>query len=721
MNTQGDFWYPLVFALAAAAGALWLVSLLRSRKTGRGYPLPVAAVGVAAVILAVRLALYRSGLLPEGGAYGAAEAWVMAAVDVLRYFTMNMEYQLMGLGGEGDTAFRLLDAVLCFLAPVCTFTALFSLLRRLWHLQCWLHLLRPMYYFSELNEKSLYLAQDIFQRWKEARLLQRKPVLVFCGAEGDGPYYAEAKKLGAVFYSGPIHSIPINQQRLHKLTVFLIDQKEETINTSFLKLRPLLDTPVKRLQADRQMYLFSTLESTVLLVDNELERMRRDEKEKRVYAFQLRLVNETMIMAQNLLYEHPLFETGDMRKSGHISMLVVGCGYLGTQITAAAMICGVMDSCTMKIQVIDRDATQIESRFRHDSPGLYAHADVIEEDGGKDIQPKFHQADVRTDQLDKVLKEHCGDCNYIVVCTDDDELNVTTAVFLRRWYRREHPGAHQPEIFAAIRNRERYDSMAVLEKAHKLNIHRFGCSTEIYSVEGVLERKMDQAAAMFNDCYDSTAGGLDMRRLCGHPEEVAVQIRHKLFRQKVVNQRSNQMVALHTVYKVRDALRAAGLTADAAADSADEAALRVVMQAMSAHAPKLYRLEHRRWTMFQLIDGWVLYPESQIPKGGDHRDINGKRHGCIRAYEQLPAFGKEIQSTSDFQAYDKAMCCASVMCWINLNMEPAAARQQRIKLLEQSVRLLCPEDTKTPLCVVCEECMEFLQEVFAKEPGLIVE
>lgn len=720
MNTP-EFWYSLVFTLAAAAGALWLLSLLRSRKSGRGYPLPVAAVGVAAVILAVRLALYRTGLLPEGGAYGAGEAWVMAAVDVLRYFTMNMEYQLIGLGGESDTAFRMLDAALCFLAPVCTFTAVFSLLRRLWHLQCWLHLFRPMYYFSELNEKSLYLAQSIFRRWKAAPLLQSRPVLVFCGAESEGPYSAEAKKLGAVFYADPIQSVPINQLRLHKLTVFLIDQKEETINTAFLKLRPLLDTPVKRLQAERQMYLFSTLESTVLLVDNELERMRRDEEKKQVYAFQLRLVNETMIMAQNLLYEHPLFETGDMKKDGHISMLVVGCGYLGTQITAAAMISGVMDSCTMKIQVIDRDAKLIESRFRHDSPGLYCHAEVIEEDGGRDIQPKFHTADVRTEEMDKVLKEHCGDCNYIVVCTDDDELNVTTAVFLRRWYCREHPGENRPEIFAAIRNREHYDSMAVLERKQKLNIHRFGCSTEIYSVEGVLERKMDQAAAMFNDCYDSTGGGLDMRRLCGHPEEVAVQIRHKLFRQKVVNQRSNQMVALHTVYKVRDALLAAGLTADAAADNADTDALRVVMKAMAAHAPKLHRLEHRRWTMFQLIDGWVVYPADQIPKGGDHRDPNGKRHGCIRSYEQLPGFAKDIQSASDFQSYDKAMCCASIMCWINLNMEPAQARQQRIKLLKQSIRMLCPEDEHTPLCVGCEDCMDFLQEVFAGEKELVTE
>ncbi len=386
-------------------------------------------------------------------------------------------------------------------------------------------------------------------------------------------------------------------------------------------------------------------------------------------AIDLHLVNETEFIAQKLLWEHPLFHA---QKNGKVSMLLVGAGRLGMEILRTAMICGTMYHCELKAVVVDQDAQRLEKQFYHNYPCLKPY---------QKNALTFCQADVTTTELDRALEENGTDCRYIVVATGDDERNLLTAQFLRRWYARKaiQDGTREfgEQLYVAIRSSERHETLSELGEK---NMTLFGSNTRIFSPEELLDRHVDRMAMWYNLCYDE---GLRPGKIFPNPkgtdpdqiqdqrrkreEENKREAKRKYCRLGCDNQRSNQLLALHCLYKLYDLEQFGGLGQDP--DSVKQ--LTGLVHCLSRYSDAMFELEHERWEVFQRLNGWGTFSREQIRAGldsddhqkGTHRHPLAKLHGCMIPYDQLDDLAGQLRR-KDFRLFDKAMCVAGLLVWL---------------------------------------------------------
>ena len=667
------------------------------------------------------------------------ERHLVTFLEALKYFSIGKAFSPIdsSLITDSVSQFYFMEITLSVAAPLCSAVLVLTLLQRVGRIRRILMPWRPVYYFSELNEKSFALAKNIHGIKRQGIDWFRSPILIFCKVDsrdtGDALRFRnEARKLDAVFYEGSIDTIPKSDPWFREVKVFLIDMDEDANVSNLLKLKPWisgngqLDQNPRRTDSD--LLVFSTDPAAELLYDNLLKELR-DERirflvrqvteedikavpddiqkeikqresndqairnaliraaacqlyDKEEARLNLHLINETHLVTQKLLLEHPLFEAVPAGGTPHISVLVVGCGYLGTQFLKNAMLCGMMERYTFQIQVIDQHAKQLDAQFFHDHPFLKRPGRVFKTNTR--AAPVFHEAPVCTEAFDRVLEENCSQCNYIVVATGDDQLNILTAQHLRRWYARqalEQDTPVYPFIFAAVRNSERFATLKPLETNQ---FHLFANNMELFSVDGLIDRKLDAAAAMFNSCYDKSHYLKEPLLLWN--QDIRQESKRHLLRKPLMIQRSNQSVALHSLYKLHDL----------AGSEKDFRTYAAMIDDQDSNT--LCDLEHQRWTLFHALNGWDVYDHDiifatleknpKLLKQGKkvHKDEFIRLHGCMISTEELPAFESKLYNAGvrprpDFLGNDRAMCVASLFAWLILKADPDTAQQIRNELL----------------------------------------
>lgn len=706
------------------------------------------------------------------------ERHLVTFIEALKYFSLSKPFLPLTLDPLPAhlSEYYCLEIVLSVAAPACTAVVVLALLQKAGRVRRWLMPWRPVYYFSELNEKSYALARNISTVKRTGKALLFTPILVFCKVDprDNGNtlrFRNEARELDAVFYADPIYAIPKADPWFREVKVFLIDMDENANMSSALKMKDWI-IGVDREDhtsghTDSDLLVFSTENSAELLFNrllNEVKSSRIRILTKRVSKediqalpkgiraelkqkaiedtapgsnpkpllhklltqkaaemlfdreesrLNLHLINETRQVTQKLLLEHPLYEAVyDTTEEDHISVLVVGCGYLGTQFLKTAMLCGMMDSYSFDIQVIDQQADHLKKQFLHDHPFLRNPDELPEAitDFEKNyIAPKFHQAMVCTEEFDRILTDHCEKCNYIVVTTGDDELNVTTAQYLQRWYARKaiNDGSKitaAPLLFAAVRSPERYDTLKTLEEPR---FRLFANNMEIYSVDDLLERPLDTVAAMFHTCYNGKEKTYDKNQLLQWNNNMQQDSKRRLLRMPLMIQRSNQIVALHSLYKLQDLLHwcsraypdtEMSLSLTECTRKSPQKAFFLFVRLIKNRGTALYDLEHRRWTLFHALNGWSLYPHKslfdRLKQTTDvwhtdrkiHKDNDARLHGCMIPTEELQKFaqklGEHTGNTYDFEGNDRAMCVASLFAWLELAVDEETSHTIRAAILD---------------------------------------
>lgn len=668
----------------------------------------------------VWLALLALQYPRQGAVDGELERLVLAALESLRYFTLDHVFELLSDADitEFTQQYYTVEIILSGAAPVCTAAFVFSFLQMAGKAKRFLLPWRPMYYFSELNEKSLTLAENILTSRKKQR--RRKPILVFCKAasrdDGDDgeelSFRSKARKLGAVFYRDPIHIIPKANPWLREVKVFLIDTDESANMTTALNMKEWISAPgmidPSPWKTDSDLLIFSTEASAESLFDKLLEDVKavriavhqaripedapeREQQAKKRYEkedsrIDLHLINETKLAAQKLLWEHPMYQAAkpDGADSRRISLLVVGGGRLGMEILRTAMVTGIMDTCSFKAVVVDMDGDRIGQRFHHSCPDLPSHArDMVQ----------FYKADVTTSEFDRVLDWHCRDSNYIVVSTGDDERSMATARFLQRWYARQSIRAGQvpdysQQIYVAIRSSDCYETM---ENLSGRDMTLFGCNTHLFRMEELLGRKLDLGAMILHRGYRFEDDKLLPAELCqSDTRELGKAELAKLHRDfkrdycrlDIGSKQSNQLAALHTPYKIQDlAWRENSAVPVWNIHPVETGYLfREAVHRMKKYKDPVERMEHRRWEVFQALDGWSPFPQDMIEACKDddgcrkqHKHMTAKLHGCMIPYDDLPELDKKVndlffdgKAVRNFQAYDSAICVASLFVWLEL-------------------------------------------------------
>lgn len=805
--------YQLTLVLIAAMAVFWFARRKHIQKTHGISPVTLLLILIAAGIAFLYIPYYWvhsdvwgaftaiDGIPALLRALAAAfNAVCMGILEIPRHFALALEFQPATIVSEGKEIphYFTSQVLLWILAPLGTASFVFMLVSSLLKgTRLKFSHKRPVYYFSSLNEKSFTLASSLYNQSKD-KPKKEQPFLVFCQVDvGDESntelqFSADAEKLGAIFEKDPVHAIQLKDPLRQQVKIFLMDENEDDNILSLLRMEesicpvmPDRKHPVINTIPQSDIYIFSTHESSELLFDQTLGNfngivtaaMAAAEKKPGsplyYHRYNLHLIDETKLIVQKLLLEHPLFEPlfyvpeydgytqrdPDADRDDHISVLAIGGGQLGMELVRSAMVCGITDNYQFDIQIIDQNAKTLEKQFRCFS--AYKHCfdgsaqtdeeadrkanapiklpDIFcGEDGlGTSIKPVFHEVDCRSTDFDAVLENHCRHSNYIVVATGDDELNISTARYLQRWYARfdiihRRVPSRPPMIFAAIRNSERYEALKCLEKEKAAKcaqqLFLFGNHQDIFSADEILSRKLDASAAVFNDCYAydkvDKSDKLKLDNLCT-PLEQRTHMRDALFKLSQVMQLSNHTVALHSLYKLQDLLFSAGLPRELLKYRYNAKTRNYVDTAFLFHTmakqirscgEKLHRLEHRRWNLFYLLDGWECFPMQMIPdclnakytprEDKPHQLPLIKLHGCLVPFDDLDKLGKLCKK--DFKGYDACMCAASVFAWLDLEADPDHAAMIRSKLMEAAHA----KWNADVLVCTCDELLELVEETF---------
>lgn len=800
--------YQLALGLILLMALIWFTKRKSIQKTHNISPVTLLLIFIAAGIAFVYIPYYwiqsnvwgaLTSISSIKSAFDAAAAVFnaigMGILEIPRHFALALEYTpaTVVVNGAETQCYFVSQVLLWILAPLGTASFVFMLVSSLFKgTQLKFNHKRPVYYFSSLNEKSFTLASSLHAQAK-SKPKDEQPFLVFCQVDvGDESstelqFSADAEKLGAIFEKDPVHAIRIKDPLRQQVKIFLMDEDEDNNILSLLRMEenvcpmvPEKDQIASKAIPQSDIYIFSTHESTELIFDKTLQTFQDlISGQGRISRYNLHLIDETRLIVQKLLLEHPLYEPlfyvaehdgytqrdPDADRDDHISVLAIGGGLLGMELVRGAMICGVTDSYHFDIQVIDQNAKALEKQFRYFSSYKDCFAPAQEQDGsgdgakkstriklpdiiggedgiGASIKPVFHEADCRSTDFDEILDKYCQHCNYIVIATGDDELNISTARYLQRWYARQDimrrvVPSRPPMIFAAIRNSERYEALHRLEDESasgsiSKQLFLFGNNEDIFSAKGILDRALDASAGLFNCCYRYFEGDkLHVPSLCT-PMDQRQEMQHQVSQLPQIQQFSNQAVALHSLYKLQDLFFLNGMSKALLQYRYDpnptlgttEFLVHSMAKMIKARGEKLSRLEHRRWNLFQLLDGWECFPMEMIPecmkqgystKKKPHQLPLIKLHGCLVPFDDLDELsvlcGKDPQA---FKGYDACMCTASIFAWLDLEADQDHAQVIRDKLLE-AAKAKWNADI---LVCTCDELLDLIIATF--DPALRV-
>ncbi len=515
------------------------------------------------------------------------------------------------------------------LAPLCTVIAAVSLLFNDWLVQLkYLFPIMRVYALSELNENSICLAKDI-------RKNHPFSMIIFTGVVKNDLENSSDDLLSQV----KVISASITQKSitdfhffLHaKPHIYLID-KEEKNNVKngkvlYEKYR------IKKIIIN----VFSTLKSAETFIDNIDKNNARAE---------INLIDPAQIIAYDLMAKNPMFKAADACGSDTMSVLVVGAGYIGMKCAKAAMWCGLMDSMGFRIRIIDRDDR--ESAFNFHVRDFKTNLLSV----GCDINYEFCCADVSKPEFIQQLESY-PEANYIIVSVGDDELTINTYRKIRQFYIRKainnncYDREKEPVIIPIIRG-EVYNELLRESKNDKL--YPAGCNSEVFKEKVIDEWLIEKSAYQIHKNYRKNDKTIPKYKNISQSQK-----------------RSSRACAVHSFYKLRDMgvylelskkpqIRSGRKEINAYA--LDDYLNRIADESNPDFKVKdsLPAVEHSRWCIFQLLDGWTGIDVEQIKRINNpdkdgkyfHKFIPAKMHASIVENSELDSIGLDLQKDKNY-------------------------------------------------------------------------
>lgn len=280
---------------------------------------------------------------------------------------------------------------------------------------------------------------------------------------------------------------------------------------------------------------------------------------------------------------------------------------------------------------------------------------------------EFIKTDVDTlDFKEKILdKENSLDATYIVVCTGDDQLNLSVSEELYRIYRRELSFNNEqlPEIFARVRSEVKstpyFENVEFLKERH---IHLFGTTESVFSDSTIFNTELENLAFAVHLAYWERLG-------MKHDSEEYAEVR-KNFMTVEYDRRSSMAAALHIPAK----LYMCNNTIKADENILTQENIKIFDESIKKDAALLERLainEHKRWNAFMLSEGYqaasidemLIYAESI----GNHKDDLSMLHPCITEWEALDElekiYNEKYIKNKNFKYYDKNIVKSIPQIW----------------------------------------------------------
>lgn len=535
---------------------------------------------------------------------------VFSILYAIQTIFLSQDFELIGQIELNNNLIHLIYVVVIyvifFLQPLTTATAIISLLTD-YISKIQLHLARKKkaLVFSEINEKTLAIAR---KEGKEKGVL----LLFLYDSEINEIYIKEIKKLKGIVLSRDITDIQIDN---NNITYYLFSNNQEK------NLKDALGLLSERHRRKKvQMYVLSNSEEARLILDS------CDKK-----GVQLELINEADRVIYNHLYTVPLYKQAI---NNQISILIVGCGKIGTEFLKAATWCGQMINHKLNINVIDINANKIKEKLDITCPELLANYNY-----------NFIEADIYSkkaiEELDKLKYQNI---NYILVALEDENKNIEVAVFLRKYFLRQDTISYSrmPEINLWIENDTKKTQIDLLNYKEKkgeediiysYNLTSFGSINEMYVEKPIIHSEIEELAKQVH---------------CVH-EKNDIQNKLKDFYDIEYNKKSSRAVAVHIKYKIYSILkdRYIGNLEDDLRNNLERVLEQYSIVVQNEEIlQSLAKNEHDRWNAYMRTDGYRKVEKEEVEKykafAKKTKHFMARLHPDIVPFEQLDEITKSF-------------------------------------------------------------------------------
>lgn len=598
-------WIVFLACAAVCFFASVILAIVRSKtkyKSGRmldSSKILFAGIIVSAILLFIPIYLNTF----KENECGIFETILLSIHNVIRLFIVDGEFNFItdNLNGASGWLFKAYSgffAVLFVLAPLLTFSFVLSFLKNVSAYKKYVtHYNSDVFIFSELNEKSLALAESLSQ--KEAdRLLVFTDVF---GKEEEKNYemIEKAKELGAICFKKDIVTVDFTfHSKNSALNFFTIgEDQSENINQA-LKLIANL-----KYRENTNLYVFSTqVEAEMLLCNafNKPPEKKAQEAEAQVQQepplkIKVRRINEVQSLISRTLYEDgydKIFQSAYEDDNGikKISALVVGMGEHGTEMVKALSWFCQMDGYQAEINAFDV-SKYAEERFVSLCPELMdpQYNGKFDIDGEAKYKITVHsEVDIDTKAFDDTLS-NLPHITYVFVALGNDEKNIATAIKLRTLFLRL---GYSPVIQAVIYNTDKKEALSDITnfKGQSYKIDFIGDMKASYSEAVILHSDVEEAALQ--------------RHLKWGTEDD--------FWKYDYNYKSSIASAIHRKMKI-----ACGIPG----------AEKAVQERTEAELWPLRKLEHCRWNAYMRSEGYCY---------AEKRNDLAKCHPCLIPFDELP-------------------------------------------------------------------------------------
>lgn len=534
-------------------------------------------------------------------------------------------YQIIREGIEIEAVFQLylliLGIIHCVLPIISGMTAYTFIVYCMSNLKLQIVNLKKsnVYIFSEINEKSIFLANDIFEHCGD------KADFIFMGKnENKEEYNTYFERMNYFFFPGEIEMVELKRLRERKIYFFNIAQNEnENLNNTIQLIEKYGVASIEE-QRNIHIFIFSNIEEVETMIDS---------LEKGILNIQI--VNEAQMCSYSLFDEFPLYQ-GVVNST--INLLIVGLTEIGLELLKTAVWIGQIEGVALNIKVIDEKAEFKQKCIALDLPELLSG----------DYHIEFFSVNLHEKQFEKIIKNRCAETTYGIICTDKDEENLKIGMFLRRVFL-SHDGKfkNSPVLAVLINDFEKtlmVESLSTAETnaARKVSydLIPFGGTRSICSYSNLIESKIEGLAKNIHLSYEEIFNE-------GRPIDVGASLER--YNQLEVNKKSNKANALQIKYK----LWLLGLDYVEMECATQEAEENLEEYLSEEYLERLVVVEHDRWMAFLRAEGWkgasVEEVEKYIAEG-----LSKGKHNCnlLKMHPYICPFGEISAKSEAFHLQD---------------------------------------------------------------------
>lgn len=465
---------------------------------------------------------------------------------------------------------------------------------------------RPMFVFSETNERSIHLAKS---------LQHTKCDIVFANSTADklGDTFLGKHKL--ICKEESISELEIQCKKEKNIYFFCISDNEDLSLSHALQLIERFSAEKESKQRYIHIYQFSKHQDFSVFIDAANKG-----------ALDVRCVNEYEIQIYNLLDQYPLMKYGE--KSIHV--LLHGLSSLNVVALKAIAWCGQITGFSLHISVVGIDIAKRVQDLHLTVPGLFTNRYNI----------SFFDCKSEKEIVDTISRE-CTDVNYVIVSGESDNATMEQGILLRRlFYKLDAQFAVCPPIFCYIKELSKFQLIQNLSTAESnpkrkmsYSLIPFGSLDEVYTYTQLVDSPLEKLAKNVHLAYEEIFSDGD----------IDVQDALKRYNIFEVNKRSNRANALHIRYK----LIMLGLDY-----SDDPHAQEVVLSDYYTKEAieQMSITEHNRWMAFLETEGWTSSTQAEV-EAYRNSGISKGRHNCpllkmhpyICEYEKLESLSMKLE------------------------------------------------------------------------------